>query len=79
MERVNFAISGGLTFPQKVSITSQRLSLEEYCFPPIYTSPLIMLQRFSIQLRSGDDGGHCIRRSSLKFFEANNLVVSLDV
>ena len=37
-----------------------------------------MLQRFSMQLRSGDEGGHCISRSSLMFLEAKNSLVSLD-
>ena len=38
----------------------------------------MMFQRFSMRLRSGDEGGHCISRSSLMFLEAKNSLVSLD-
>lgn len=55
-----------LLTPSAAAFTAcHRSSLEVYCFPFAYTDCLMMDHKFSMGLRSGEQGGHNMRCSSL--------------
>ena len=68
IDAVKFEMIDGLMPLQLFSIAFQSSYLLAYCLPPLYILDLIILQRFSMRLRSGEHGGHSINQSPEKLF-----------
>ena len=76
--RVNLEITDRSKFLQQVVKASHIPYLLVYCLSPWIISALTTFHKFSMQLRSGDEGDHSISRSPLMLFDAKNSQVSLD-
>ena len=50
----------GIAF-QAASIAYHNSEFDDYCFAPLYKSRLTKLQRFSMQFKSGEEGGNAKR------------------